>query len=111
MPQFLASHPNPGNRVEYVTEEIRDYRNSTEYVTNSTQFSGDAPRAAAIHPSKQPGTASNGQTQAEVVAGPFEATGVQFQPPTGWKLLRHPDGKAARSCPITEPSGRELHAA
>jgi len=109
MPQFLASHPNPGNRVEYVTEEIQDYRNSTEYVTNTRDFPAIRERAAGIKPTKQPGQAgAGGQQQAQVVAGPLQSEGVQFQPPSGWRFLHHPDGKGATILPENGQVGQGI---
>jgi hypothetical protein len=37
-PQFLSDHPNPGNRVQAVKAEIRDWP-SRQYQDNSSQFS------------------------------------------------------------------------
>ena len=109
MPQFLASHPNPGNRVEYVTEEIRDYRTSTEYITNTREFPPMRSRAAGIKPTRQPGQAAGGQqAQPEVVAGPLESEGVQFEPPSGWRFLRHPDGKGATVLPQNGAVGQGI---
>ncbi len=99
-PQFLASHPNPGNRVEYVTEEIEGYRSSSEYITNTREFPPMRSRASEIKPTRQPGQgAAGGQPQAQVVAGPLQSEGVQFQPPNGWRFLHHPDGKGASVLP------------
>ncbi len=36
-PQFLSDHPNPGNRVQAVSEEIKNWP-SENYQNNSTQF-------------------------------------------------------------------------
>ena len=108
MPQFLASHPNPGNRVEYVTEEIRDYRGSTEYVTNTPQFPPMRSRAAGVKPTKKPGSAAAGHAEPEVVAGPFQADGVELHPPNGWRLLRHPDGKGGTVMPENGAVGQGI---
>lgn len=109
MPQFLASHPNPGNRVEYVTEEISDYRNSTEYITNTKDFPAIRQRAGAVKPTRQPGQAAGGgQQQAQVVAGPLQSEGVQFEPPSGWMFLRHPDGKGATILPENGQVGQGI---
>jgi predicted Zn-dependent protease len=91
-PSFLASHPNPGNRVEYVTAEIRDYSSSTQYVTNTKEFPPMRSRAAGIKPTKQPGSASGGQQQPEVVSGPISGQGYSFQPPKGWSASQHGAG-------------------
>src|SRR6185437_2823023 len=36
--QFLSDHPNPGNRTEYVNEEISKFPARTRYVTNTDAF-------------------------------------------------------------------------
>jgi len=86
-PQFLSSHPNPGNRVEYVTEEITGYRNSTEYITNTPEFSKMKQRAMRVTPSKKPATSSGdgGGQAAGVVNGVYQGDGYAFQVPAGWQ--------------------------
>lgn len=86
-PQFLSSHPNPGNRVEYVTEEITGYRNSTDYITNTPEFSKMKQRAMRVTPSKKPATSGGdgGGQAAGVVNGVYQGDGYAFQVPAGWQ--------------------------
>jgi hypothetical protein len=65
-------------------------------------------RAQAIKPSKKPSASAGGVQQAEVVAGPFEAQGVKFQPPSGWRLLRHSDGKGGTILPENGAIGENI---
>jgi Zn-dependent protease with chaperone function len=36
--QFLSDHPNPGNRTEYISEEIRSFPRRSHSVTDTPQF-------------------------------------------------------------------------
>jgi Zn-dependent protease with chaperone function len=36
--QFLSDHPNPGNRTEYVDQEIHSFPPKTHYITNTQDF-------------------------------------------------------------------------
>ncbi|HWQ56868.1 MAG TPA: M48 family metalloprotease [Bryobacteraceae bacterium] len=56
-PQFLSSHPNPGNRMKAVEDEIR-MMPARNYTTNSGEFAQMRQRAGAI---KVPQTASRAQ--------------------------------------------------
>lgn len=76
-PQFLASHPNPGNRVQYVTEEIQGYRTGN-YTTNTAAFPGMKAIAAGIKPVEKKATA---------VAGRVSAPGFALQAPEGWQIF------------------------
>lgn len=46
-PQFLSDHPNPGNRVEAVQKEIRDWPRRT-YQASSSQFASAKQDAAGV---------------------------------------------------------------
>ena len=90
-PQFMSSHPNPGNRVEYVTAEITGYRNSTDYITNTREFPAMKARAAKIQPSKKAAAApptGGGQTAdgaSRVVDGVYKGDGYSFRMPSSWQ--------------------------
>jgi hypothetical protein len=99
-PEFLASHPNPGNRVQYVTEEIQSYR-SGNYTTNSPAFSGMKAIAAGIKPAEKqaeataPATSAAQQGTAAAAAGRVSGSGFSLQPPAGWQVFRdEQDGSA-----------------
>lgn len=64
-PQFLASHPNPGNRVKAVEAEVRAFPQK-QYTASSANFSGVKQRVAALpKPRRQ-----IGQQQAAVAPQP-----------------------------------------
>lgn len=48
-PEFLSSHPNPGNRSENIREEIASFPNRN-YTTNSREFERMKERAKRIQP-------------------------------------------------------------
>ena len=95
-PQFLASHPNPGNRVQYVTEEIQSYRNGN-YTTNSAAFPSMKAIAAGIKPvEKKAEAAATGTSVAQQgtgaattapAAGRVSAPGFTLQAPQGWQAF------------------------
>ncbi len=102
-PQFLSDHPNPGNRVQYVSEEIQSYQNGN-YTTNSRAFAGMKSIAAGIKPVANQAVAkpasTNGVQQgttaaAAGVAGRVSGPGFELQPPNGWQVFRdEKDGSA-----------------
>lgn len=94
-PQFLSDHPNPGNRVQYITEEIESYRDES-YTTTSPAFTSMRSRAASIEPTTQespatsevPNAAVEEQGITEPVAPtPTTATGpgYEFLVPDHWQ--------------------------
>ena len=99
-PEFLSSHPSPGNRVQAVNKEIAGYRHASGYVTDTPEFARMKARAAAIKPTRQPnqqqGSSSaqgGGKPSApEVVQGAFQGQGFRFEPPKGWRASRHGSG-------------------
>lgn len=101
-PQFLSSHPNPGNRVKYVTEAITGYRNSTDYITNTPEFAKMKQRAQRIQPSKSSAAPSGGQAaggSAQVVDGVYQGDGYAFQPPAGWQARPSQEGGGMAALP------------
>ncbi|MDA1234898.1 MAG: hypothetical protein O3A53_08860, partial [Acidobacteria bacterium] len=94
-PQFLSDHPNPGNRVQYVTEEIQSYQNG-HYTTNSRAFPGMKSLAAGIKPTEKKAevpTSTNVAAQgtaaqtAAVVAGRMSGPWFEFLVPAGWQTF------------------------
>ncbi len=98
-PQFLASHPNPGNRVQYVTEEIQSYRTGN-YTTNTPAFSGMKSIAAGIKPVEKKAEATAAPASAvpqgtTAAAGRVSGPGFSLEPPSGWQVFRdEKDGSA-----------------
>jgi beta-barrel assembly-enhancing protease len=91
-PQFLSDHPNPGNRVKAVEEEIR-YLPSASYTTgNATEFARMRQSAAAVPvPPKKTAAAAQGaggplppirnsQTLRE-----YRGTGYSISYPDNWQ--------------------------
>ena len=65
--QFLSDHPNPGNRVGYVNDEIATLPPRTSYVKTSAEFSRIKSLVAGMHP----------YTAKEVQAGTWKRGGAQ----------------------------------
>ncbi len=53
-PQFLSSHPNPGNRVENVKAEIQTFQTPSQYTAGTGDFPRMKQLAAALPPPKRP---------------------------------------------------------
>lgn len=47
--QFLSDHPNPGNRTEYVMQEISTFPPQAHYVTNTDEFRRIHQMVAGMH--------------------------------------------------------------
>ncbi len=107
-PQFLSSHPNPGNRVKNVTAELAGYPKGN-YVTNTAEFPKMKARAAKIEPKQdsQAAPASNQQAPPNkgvaTTNGVWSASGYKFLHPTTWTLIP-PKATPSRFCPPTAPS-------
>lgn len=84
-PQFFSSHPNPGNRVEYVTEEIARYRRG-DYTTNTAEFPRMKARAEHITPSKKSADGAQGSAAAPAPGdGAYAGDGYRLEYPEGWR--------------------------
>ncbi|MBI1358383.1 MAG: M48 family metalloprotease [Acidobacteria bacterium] len=129
-PQFFSSHPNPGNRVQYVTEEISGYRQSTDYITNTPEFAKMKARAESIRPSKSaatnPATTNQGGGQTSsgsssggasssgsasgsgVVNGIYSGDGYAFKPPSGWQARPAQQGGGMSALPSNGVVGQSI---
>ena len=120
-PQFLSSHPNPGNRVQYVTEEIRDYRHATAYVTNTKEFPQMKQRAARIAPSKTgagggqktgggatTGAGAGAGAGVGLVNGIYSGDGFAFKPPSGWQARAAQQGSGMTALPANGVIGNGI---
>ena len=110
MPQFFSDHPNPGNRVSYVQEEVNQLPRR-EYTTDATRnFSSMKARAAKIEPAQKPAEAA----PAAAAAGPgqptsapsadarfeeFRGAGYQLAYPAGWHAYQVGNGTAVTIAP------------
>ncbi len=106
MPQFFSDHPNPGNRVAYVTEEVRELPPGN-YTKGSSQFATMKARAAKIkpqkkaEPSRQRGAADGGSEPASVPQGfePFRGSDYELSYPESWRVAAHQDGSSVTIAP------------
>jgi Zn-dependent protease with chaperone function len=118
MPQFFSDHPNPGNRVAYVTEEIRGLPQGN-YKKDSPEFSKMKARAAKIKPSK-PAAQSGAQPAGGQPAGsgtpaagprgaePFRGRDYELAYPESWRVFAAKDGSSVTIAPangIVQQSG------
>lgn len=106
-PQFFASHPNPGNRVKAVEEEIR-YLPRRDYTTGSGDFQKVKSLVAKLPPPvKKPGqaVATTGRAPDVQVSGQFkEFQGREFtiSHPDNW---RSAEGREAGTAIIAPEGG------
>ena len=86
-PQFFASHPNPGNRVKAVEEEIR-YLPRRDYTTGS----GDFQKAKSLVAKLPPPVKKPGQAAAPTGGAPDVQASGQFKEFQGREFtISHPD--------------------
>jgi Zn-dependent protease with chaperone function len=105
MPQFFSDHPNPGNRVAYVTEEVRQLPQAN-YTKGSAEFSKMKARAEKIKPSKpaaQPGR-QRGADQGAPPPGPhgfepFRGRDYELAYPESWRVFAAKDGSSVTIAP------------
>ena len=109
-PQFFSDHPNPGNRVRYVTEEVRDLPVKRYTRGDTKQFREMKARASRIKPTKkasentgEAGDAATGgsaQTtggvQAPTAANAgfrvYQSAGYRVELPADWKIYEAEGG-------------------
>lgn len=95
-PQFLSSHPSPGNRVENVRAEIQTFQTPTQYAGGTGEFPRMKQQVAQLPAPKRPQqAAANAITPAS--AGPPAAPRGGFQQiqgqtfsvayPNGWETF------------------------
>jgi beta-barrel assembly-enhancing protease len=107
--QFLADHPNPGNRTEYVGKEISTFVPRSNYVTNTPAFerihqevSGMRAYtakeiASGVWKSQSPnqtvstGVNQMGSSQNGGLAGTRDVAGADISRESEWKLFRGPN--------------------
>ena len=99
MPQFFSDHPNPGNRVEYVREEIANYE-SRDYREDSPEFSKMKTRAqgfaaSAQQPSQRGVQPSDEGAAAQAAGGEAQGPGYNFRYPREWGVSAERAGVTA----------------
>lgn len=96
-PQFLSSHPNPGNRVKAVEEEVRGLpqRSYNTQVGDFARMKALAQKMPAAKKEDQPGAAQNvpatGSSSPEAPAGPPQPSGTFKQVAGRQFAMTHPD--------------------
>ena len=95
--QFLSDHPNPGNRVGYVNDEIDTLPRRASYVKTSAEFTRIKKTVAAMHPytAKQVASGAWKQKGDKTAAAPAAAPGAlarlsesQWAPQGNWQTLQ-----------------------
>jgi Zn-dependent protease with chaperone function len=92
--QFLSDHPNPGNRVGYVNDEIDTLPHRASYVKTSAEFTRIKKIVAGMHPYTAKQVASGvwkqqGGNAAAPAASPMaRLTESQWAPQGSWQTLQ-----------------------
>jgi Zn-dependent protease with chaperone function len=89
--QFLSDHPNPGNRVGYVNDEIDTLPHRANYVKTSVEFTRIKKIVAGMHPYTAKQVASGAwKQQGGNAAAPAMArlTESQWAPQGNWQTLQ-----------------------
>jgi peptidase M48-like protein len=94
--QFLSDHPNPGNRVGYVNDEIDTLPRRASYVKTSAEFTSIKKQVAGMHPYTAKQVASggwkkqdgNGNAEARAAAALERLTESQWAPQGDWQTLQ-----------------------
>ena len=111
-PQFFSDHPNPGNRVRYVTAEVRDLPVRRYTRGDTKQFREMKARASRIKPTKKAGTkkgeAAPGGAEAPAPANAgfrvYQAANYRVEHPADWKVY-----EAAEGAVTTAPADGIVH--
>ena len=104
MPQFFSDHPNPGNRVRYVEEEVREMP-AGEYTKGQTrEFTSMKAIATRIEPKKkapdsaqQDGAGKSSDEDFELRS--YSGSRYRLSYPRGWKLYQADDDVAVTIAP------------
>ncbi len=102
-PQFFSDHPNPGNRVRYVTAEVRDLPVKRYTRGDTKQFREMKAAASRIQPTKKAAAAQDaGTAQPAGAAQPPRAAnagfrvcrsaGYRLEHPAEWKIYEAEGG-------------------
>ena len=106
-PQFFSAHPNPGNRVRYVTAEVRDLPVRRYTRGDTKQFREMKARASRIQPTRKaseksgeaaPGSAARppGGAEARAAANAgfrvYQAANYRVEHPAEWKVYEAAEG-------------------
>ncbi len=107
-PQFLSDHPNPGNRVKSVEDEIR-YLPRASYAADSGEFRAMQERVRALKGYSEPKRAgAQGQSVEPASARPsgsfrqYQGRGFALVYPDNWQLLGN---QTSGSVTLAAPAG------
>lgn len=116
--QFLSDHPNPGNRTEYINQEIRSFPPKTHYITQTNDFQRIHKTVSGMHaytakevasgvwkrrsPNETVSTGINEYDKAAASVShvdlsqprdwsTFKGTGFTMQVPSNWRVLGDAD--------------------
>ncbi len=113
--QFLSDHPDPGNRVEYVSAEVRTLPARKQYLADSSDFRQAKQEVAGMKPMTAQQIAAwqkqGGGGPAEAISGtvvtpsatlqPFNHDDFQISYPQNWKVY----GDQTSAVTIAPPNG------
>ena len=104
MPQFFSDHPNPGNRVRYVEEEVLELPAANYTNGQTSEFGRMKAVAARIEPKKKAPDSTQtdgaGKSSGEDSGlRRYSGSGYRFSYPRGWKLYQADDGVAVTLAP------------
>ncbi len=86
--QFLSDHPNPGNRTEYVNEEIATLPPRTNWVKTTPEFQKIKKLVAGMKPyTAQQISSGAWKSSSKETTAAVPAHSVDFKPGGSWKLL------------------------
>jgi Zn-dependent protease with chaperone function len=107
--EFLSSHPNPGNRVKAVQEEIR-YLSRKEYSKDSGELPqmkkiitglGEPPQRAAPGQSAPQGDPNPAVSRPSSKLTRLSGNGVSFDRPENWEVFKDSQSGSATIAPRT----------
>lgn len=103
--QFFSDHPDPGNRVEYVTEEVR-LMPKRNYVKNTGDFGRMKSRAASIKPDPKKQPAAQGGPESSQGGGELTLSNGRYSNqvyavtvPQSWKAFAGQDNVSITTLP------------
>lgn len=101
--QFFSDHPSPGNRVEYVKEEVHQLPSEIDTVKGSPAFDRMQVRAAGIQAERaksEPGTSSDAKGTSTAAGLPtYQGSRYRLSYPRHWRVFAAGDGTAVTILP------------
>src|SRR5579883_3024292 len=85
--QFLSDHPNPGNRTEYVNDEIATLPPRTNWIKTTPEFQKIKKLVAGMKPYTAQQISSGAWKNANGAAVAVPSQPVDFKPDGSWKQL------------------------